>query len=109
LKIALSFPTLSDQYNTGPREVAFTSRAIISIGKPHIPRRNKDTIQSNIRFIIPIYPSSEVKNLRSYEVGKQNFSPFFSIELSIDIILSYSEYLSSTGNPFVISKIFIAI
>jgi len=31
LKMVLPFPTLSDQYYAGPREVSFTSRAIISM------------------------------------------------------------------------------
>jgi hypothetical protein len=52
LKIVLPFPTLSDQYNTGPLEVAFTSRAIISSGMLDIISRNKDIIKSNNLFII---------------------------------------------------------
>jgi hypothetical protein len=52
LKILLSFPSLSDQYNTGPLEVSFTIKAIKSIGMPYIIIRNKDIVKSNNLFII---------------------------------------------------------
>ena len=55
LKITLFFPTLSDQYNTGPFEVVLTRSAIINMGKEKTIKNIEARTISNIRFILPDY------------------------------------------------------
>jgi hypothetical protein len=60
LKILLLMPILSDQCNTGPLEVSFTSKAMNSIGMHKIIKEINATNVSKNRFIIanPFYNPS---------------------------------------------------
>lgn len=52
LNKTLSLPILSDQYNTGPRDVTLIKIAIITIGKNKTVNRITEAMMSKSRFIL---------------------------------------------------------
>jgi hypothetical protein len=47
----LFFPTLSDQYNTGPFEVSLSRNAVNSMGRDKNRIRKSESVMSKILFI----------------------------------------------------------